>query len=1166
MLKTVYSNAYEILEAYLSTEIALDKKRACDPFERVRVISSSGAVNSRLRQHLAKTNGICSGIDFWTTQSWFHNYAGIGVGNPDEAQDFLWVIWSVLDNEFIARFERLQTFFSHRRTENEKALARYELAGKIATVFDKYVNYRFDWVAHWMGLDQINPVSIYEGLDDEKLQKEKAGLESHPDFAWQKAIWEKLAQTTVWAGRDTLKLFARTESLEIKLGNEPETLHFFAPTGISPLMLPVIKMLSESGHRVYVYLLNPCVEYWFESFADTTNDHALHYLQKNAASTRAMINRFWTFTPEGQDEADHKPARLNDLTQIPLQKLNIWTQSETERLDLIPTDNTLLHQAQKAILQNTSEFLPEAVDPDDQSVRFIEAPTLTREVQNAINMIQAFFADKTLALKPEDVLIITPEIEKTAPVFEACMQALPPEYRMDYQIMGKPTADSDMTASSLVDLGKLLIEGLTLPKLNAWLELPSVCESFGLSLDDLNVIHDWLVSAGFRAGINDEHFRFTHRDMDAIGLKEAQDGTLDRAIERLSWGFVYAENPKAYPADILPIQHGLDRYADVAENKDLFLKLVRLSEKLRLAFESMTALDKEALPADLSLWAHRLVDDFFVKGSNKMALMNLRACLRVQEFALTTVPEPITMPLTVYWRALEDRIRMPDERYPAVGRITLAGMQTFRGLPFKVVIAIGMGEDSGFPGNQRFEEFDLMGCEALKRQNDRDSRSDNRNVFLDAFLSARERFVCSYCVGSDKKAPLNPSPVVVDLMELLTTNAANNQDETALYAKARMAQSLTAAITLTDTAAENFTSTPVRYWKSFQKHTLTALEKARLEGYQNAEPVMLTGPITGRRISDTLYLDDLLAFYSDPVKWVQKRLDFQAFETDIPETVPVFTEKTPLQSTLIRLNLMDAFEDGQSIEDIENRIDRDPLKGTPSVRTLSLMDDISRASQTYALKCEIESCATAQTLNQEINLTGGDLIKKILLEDIILYRFDSNTVSESLPLLENVRSDIGYLIEICASDSAQKRAFVKLAVLTVADIPVGLILLDQKNDPLFNLYEAPDVSCAKTFIETLAKLISLQIQRGCAMTSASDYNNMEPILWRGRDYEKGKSLSQAFFKAAEKLIAPKALSTKKTSKTTKRQTSTKPVNSNDAEKKLSAFNEKLDLLISGEQS
>ena len=64
MLKTIYSNAYEILEAYLTTEITEEKKQSADPFERVRVISATGAINNRLRQHLAQANGICSGVDF----------------------------------------------------------------------------------------------------------------------------------------------------------------------------------------------------------------------------------------------------------------------------------------------------------------------------------------------------------------------------------------------------------------------------------------------------------------------------------------------------------------------------------------------------------------------------------------------------------------------------------------------------------------------------------------------------------------------------------------------------------------------------------------------------------------------------------------------------------------------------------------------------------------------------------------------------------------------------------------------------------------------------------------------------------------------------------------------------------------------------------------------
>ena len=539
MLKTVYSNAYEILEAYLTAEMAEDKKKGANPFERVRIISSSSAVNNRLRQHLAKENGICSGIDFWTTESWFHNYAGIGVGEPDEAQDFVWVIWSVLTDDFINRFDRLKTYFSHRIGAKEKALARYELAQKIASVFDKYVNYRFDWVANWMGLDQVDSKVLY-GKDVElSIKKEKKALEAQPDFAWQKAIWEKLAQTSVWVGRETLKLYARPESLQIKFANEPRTLHFFAPMGISPLMLPVIKMLSESGHQVYVYLINPCVEYWFESgFDDSKNEKALTYLRKNAASTRAMINRFWTFTPEGHEDSDHKPAQLPNLAHAPIQRLPIWTQSETERLDLIINDDSLLHQVQKAIVKNSSDEIPDVFDLNDRSVRLIKAPTLTREVQNAINMIQALFGDKSLGLKPEDILIVTPEIDKTAPVFEACMQALPDDFRMDYQIMGQPQVDTDKSAQSLIDLGALIMQELSLPKLNAWLDSPEIRQFCKLESEDAMWLEGTLIHLGLsiRAWQRLLKVARTIADIDQsdiITRQHLQEAVSYRAIDRL---------------------------------------------------------------------------------------------------------------------------------------------------------------------------------------------------------------------------------------------------------------------------------------------------------------------------------------------------------------------------------------------------------------------------------------------------------------------------------------------------------------------------------------------------------------------------------------------------------------------------------------------------------
>lgn len=1124
MLKTVYSNAYEILEAYLTAEMAEDKKKGANPFERVRIISSSSAVNNRLRQHLAKENSICSGIDFWTTESWFHNYAGIGVGEPDEAQDFVWVIWSVLTDDFINRFDRLKTYFSHRIGAKEKALARYELAQKIASVFDKYVNYRFDWVANWMGLDQVDSKALY-GKDVElSIKKEKKALEAQPDFAWQKAIWEKLAQTTVWVGRETLKLYARPESLQIKFANEPRTLHFFAPMGISPLMLPVIKMLSESGHQVYVYLINPCVEYWFESgFDDSKNEKALTYLRKNAASTRAMINRFWTFTPEGHEDSDHKPAQLPNLVHAPIQRLPIWTQSETERLDLIINDGSLLHQVQKAIVENSSDEIPEVFDLNDRSVRLIKAPTLTREVQNAINMIQALFGDKSQGLKPEDILIVTPEIDKTAPVFEACMQALPDDFRMDYQIMGQPQIDTDKSAQSLIDLGALIMQELSLPKLNAWLELPLVGQSLGLSLDELNILHDWLLAAGFRNAINIEHYRYTHPQADDITLEEAADGTLERAIERLAWGYVYQEGNEACPKDILPIQHGSDRFATIAENESLFLKLCRLSEKLEESFRTMTGLGDEALPTDLSLWAHGLIDRFFTDSADQFSLMSLRTSLRAHEWALTTVPEPITMPLSVYWRALSDRIAQPTDRNPAVGRITLASMQTFRALPFRVIIALGLGEESGFPGNQRFEEFDLMGVDELKRQNDRDSRSDNRNVFLDLFLSARDFFICSYSVGTDKKVPLNPSPVVVDWLDLLTLNAKSEGKETVLQAKARLTKSITAEITLTDTAEDNFKTEGARYWKSFMQSTLDALVSAKTSGYQDTEPVMLTGPLASHLLSETLYLEDLISFYKDPTAWVQRKIDFKLYETELAETVPLTTPKDSLSQVILRRSLSEDFAQGESIRSIEKRIQCDPSKGTPAVRLLSCAGELAVAQSIQSIKEMIESKATATVQSLSHSLANQTRFGELIAEDIKLYRFNTQASEDEASWLKALDQNAFYLVSECDSGSALNRIFVRAAILSYLGLAAKIIVLDSTEAQHIKVFDSVQSERASVFVESLIEMMGKQIERACFIASKGEYNKMEKVLWRGRDYETVKTLSETFFDKAIQLIAPEIL-------------------------------------------
>ena len=105
-----------------------------------------------------------------------------------------------------------------------------------------------------------------------------------------------------------------------------------------------------------------------------------------------------------------------------------------------------------------------------------------------------------------------------------------------------------------------------------------------------------------------------------------------------------------------------------------------------------------------------------------------------------------------------------------VGQRFLAGYVNFctlmpmRSIPFKMVCLLGMN-DSDYPRQSVPMGFDLMRLAPAKR-GDRSRRLDDRYLFLEALLSAREYLYFSYHGFSQKdNSPLAPSILLSELME-----------------------------------------------------------------------------------------------------------------------------------------------------------------------------------------------------------------------------------------------------------------------------------------------------------------------------------------------------------------------------------------------------------------
>ena len=109
------------------------------------------------------------------------------------------------------------------------------------------------------------------------------------------------------------------------------------------------------------------------------------------------------------------------------------------------------------------------------------------------------------------------------------------------------------------------------------------------------------------------------------------------------------------------------------------------------------------------------------------------------------------------------------------GGVTFCGLKPMRSIPFKVVCLVGMN-DGAFPRPTQHLSFDLMA--AKPRLGDRSTREDDRYLFLETLLSARDRLHLSYVgqsIRDNSEAP--PSVLLSELMDCIAQGFGLEQTE-----------------------------------------------------------------------------------------------------------------------------------------------------------------------------------------------------------------------------------------------------------------------------------------------------------------------------------------------------------------------------------------------------
>ena len=520
--------------------------------------------------------------------------------------------------------------------------------------------------------------------------------------------------------------------------------------GLSSLPRQFLDVLLEISRFTQVLLCvhNPCQHYW----ADLRVERSLR-----ARQARRHPARDWTsedlhlqvhpllasWGRQGQDyialldELDQPESYRALFAQVG-RKIDLWESplGEGEGDAAVGVDAAamrptagLLQRLQDDILQLRSleesrSAWPLADLAGDASLRFHIAHSPQREVEILHDaLLAAFDQDAAAALRPRDIIVMVPDIQAYAPHIEAVFGQIE---RADDRYIPFSIADLGQRyqaplATALEFLLGLPEARLAVSELFDFLDVPAVRRRYGIDEGALPLLRQWVQQTHIRWGLDG-----AQRGRLLEQAWQGEQNTWRHGLRRMLLGYAVGSDPHGREA---LDWRGIEPYGEVAGlSAALAGPLVRLIGDLE---KYAAELAEPATPAAVEVW--------------------LVAC--------TAAGLQELLPLAVvreHWLSQLDTKSL-NQRF-MVGSVTFATLMPMRAIPFKWVGLLGMN-DGDYPRAHPPLDFDLMAREM--RPGDRSRREDDRYLFLEALLSARQHLHISWVGRSIVDQSVRPPSVLV---------------------------------------------------------------------------------------------------------------------------------------------------------------------------------------------------------------------------------------------------------------------------------------------------------------------------------------------------------------------------------------------------------------------
>ena len=714
------SNRLEVLVRQLAREISHPRGGAAAAVLRPEaIVIQSRGMERWLALELARHLGICAHCVFPFPNAFLQELSKrLLPHRPAE---------SVFEREAMAFaiMQRLPEFSSrpgceHLRrylAEDPTHLKRYQLAVKIADTFDQYLVFRPDLIFAW-----------------------EAGRDDH----WQAALWRDLAagrENRHRAGlqRKLLEKIRRADTVDA--GELPERVSVFGLSHLPPAYLETFAALGGLM-RVNLFLMNPCREFWAD-------------IRSPREQVRITRRTTAELPPEDLhlETGNRLLAAMGSMGRDFFSMIQGFEAHWREHFQASPGDS-LLARVQDDILSLTEGGRAAGSHPKgapDGSIEIHACHSRMREVEVLHdNLLKLLDTDR--AIGPGDILVMAPDIEAYAPLVQAVFDGqTDPALRIPFSI-----ADRSLRRESRVIDGFLALLDLTrsrfeINRVLGLLACEPIRRRFGLEEADLALIGRWGREAAVRWG-RDAQDRTRH------GLPGIATNSWEAGLQRLLLGYALPGRGRRLFQGILPY--------DLVEGSaaGVLGKFVAFAETL---FEIVQRLENRR---SLSAWAADLqeifetffaVDDPLAREAQQLRLA--LAALARHESEAGCVE---ALPLTVVGAALEGQVDSTVFGSGFIaGGVTFCAMLPMRSIPLKIICLLGMNADA-FPRDSRQPGFDLIAREP--RAGDRCRRDDDRYLFLEALLSARQKLIISYLGQSlQDNCRQPPSVLVAELQDYL---------------------------------------------------------------------------------------------------------------------------------------------------------------------------------------------------------------------------------------------------------------------------------------------------------------------------------------------------------------------------------------------------------------